>query len=75
MRDSGQVKPYSYAVFLAVCTGLFCLLMVLSVVWLGRSGIGVRPTENLPVLKITIPSETKVSKYLIKSLNLNAVIG
>ena len=62
MRDIGQGKTYSSAVFLAVCTGLFCLLMLLSVVWLGRTGVGRRP-ENLPVLKISIPSETKVSKY------------
>ena len=63
MRDSGQVKSYSSTVFLAVCTGLFCLLMVVSVVWLGRSSVGGRRPEKLSVLKISIPSETKVSKY------------
>ena len=63
MRRSKEEKNPSLAAYLAVSTGLFCLLMVSAVVWFGRTGIVRKSSDDPAVLKIMVPSKTHVSKY------------
>ena len=73
-RDGNNVKmrksreKASKALHLLPVVGLVCVLLISTLVLFGMSGFRKR-ADDVSVLKITVPSKTKVSKYKLPSLH------